>query len=177
MRLDCGKMRLSACIFTTSLDTRISERSFYQLLVTRQISLCLSRKLWNDGCLKKQLLGPKGADSILTIQPFQSCKMKLKSTEILTCLNNYYSREEKNTTSTPHAMGVWTFCRNRIIDLMVPGAGMVLDCADAYELLEVCVLDFSVWCLWSVLRSSPTFIPCMPSLSRSRAHHVVNIML
>jgi hypothetical protein len=41
-------------------------------------------------------------------------------------------------------MGLWTFCLHRVVDLFVPGAGIVMDAADAFEVIQVCVLDFSV---------------------------------
>ncbi len=34
-------------------------------------------------------------------------------------------------------MGFWKFAANRVVDIFVPGAGLVLDIMDAIELIEV----------------------------------------
>ena len=38
-------------------------------------------------------------------------------------------------------MGMWTFCVHRVVDLFVPGAGIIMDAMDAIELIEVRLFD------------------------------------
>ncbi|GLC45534.1 DNA topoisomerase 3-alpha [Pleodorina starrii] len=33
-------------------------------------------------------------------------------------------------------MGLWSFAAHRIVDFFIPGAGLLLDAADAYELIN-----------------------------------------
>jgi hypothetical protein len=42
-------------------------------------------------------------------------------------------------------MGMWTFAAHRVIDIFVPGAGLVMDALDAIELIEVHVLSCEVF--------------------------------
>jgi hypothetical protein len=68
------------------------------------------------------------------------------------------------------------FAANRMLDFFLPGAGIALDTAETLALIAVCCTLFcvvSMECFEKVTNLHPMYV----FLSRSRAHHVVNIML
>ena len=58
---------------------------------------------------------------------------------LLTLAQRYFE-----TTSSAMLMSWKKFCAHRLVDLLLPGVGLLLDAADACEIAQVCVLDFSV---------------------------------
>jgi hypothetical protein len=38
-------------------------------------------------------------------------------------------------------MGLWTFAAHRVVDIFVPGAGLIMDAMDAIELIEASLIS------------------------------------